>query len=356
MDNKYTFKRESNIELLRIVVMMSIIAHHIVVNTAVYYNLLPEWHVLRNAYLWVLGMWGKTGINCFVLITGWYMCTSAITLKKFLQLLLEVYFYKFFNFILLLALGMSTLSFKGAFYMFMPIKNNVTSNDFVSCYLVFFLMIPFLNILIHNMTEKMHKYLVLLSVGILCLWNQLYWIEVDMSYLLWFPTLYFVASYFRLYPNSTQRLSTFLEKTSLLWVCISITSVIGVLWFLPHTTKDIHPYYFVSDSNAILAFITGLSLFMYFKSINIKKSKVINILGACSFGVLLFHTASGMRYVLLERVLKIPDIISNQGTALTIVYSIMFVIAIYTIGSIVDVVRMFLCEKPLFKILDRYIQ
>ena len=32
MDSKYTFSRESNIELFRIVVMMSIIAHHMVVS------------------------------------------------------------------------------------------------------------------------------------------------------------------------------------------------------------------------------------------------------------------------------------------------------------------------------------
>lgn len=240
--------------------------------------------------------------------------------------------------------------------MFMPI-NNVTSNDFVSCYLVFFLMIPFLNILIRNLSEKMHKYLILLGVGTLCLWNQLYWIEVDMSYLLWFPTLYFVASYFRLYPDSAKQLSTFLEKTPLLWLCVSIVSVIGLLWFLPHASKDIHPYYFVSDSNAILAFITGLSLFMYFKSIHIRKSRFINILGACSFGVLLFHTTSGMRYVLFERLLKIPDVLyGNQGIALTIVYSIAFVLIIYAIGSCVDLLRMFLCEKPLFNKIDKYLK
>lgn len=354
MDSKYTFSRESNVELFRIIVMMSIIAHHIVVNTAISYNLLPEIHDARNVYLWVFGMWGKVGINCFVLITGWYMCTSAITLKKFLKLLLEVYFYKFFNFILLFVVGIRTLSPKSVFYLCMPISN-VTSNDFVSCYLVFFLLIPFLNILIHSISEKLHKYLVLLCVSVLCFWNQLYWIKVDMSYLLWFPTLYFVASYIRLYPDPTKKLSNFLEKTPLLWVSLSIASVIGILWFLPHTSKNIHPYYFVSDSNAILAFITGLSLFMYFKSIHIRKSIFINILGACSFGVLLFHTTSGMRYVLFERLLKIPDVLyGNQGIALTIVYSIAFVLIIYAIGSCVDLLRMFLFEKPIFKVLQKY--
>lgn len=336
--------------------MMSIIAHHMVVNTAISYNLLPEFHDARNAYLWVFGMWGKTGINCFVFITGWYMCKSAITLKKFLRLLLEVYFYNFFNFILLFGAGMRTLSLKGAFYLLMPI-NNITSDSFVSCYLVFFLTIPFLNIIIHNISEKMHMYLVMLSVGILCVWNQLYWIEVSSSYLLWFPTLYFVASYFRLYPESTKRMTLFLEKTPLLWGFLSVGSVIGILCFLPHTSKEIHPYYFVSDSNAILAFITALSFFMYFKSIHVKQSKIINVLAACSFGVLLFHTTSGMRYVLLEKVMRIPDILYGLSEWWMIVFcSILFVVAIYAIGSFIDIIRMYLLEKSIFKAIDKYIK
>lgn len=322
--------------------MMSIIAHHMVANTAISFNLLPELHDTRNVYMWVFGMWGKVGINCFVLITGWYMCKSAITVRKFLKLLLEVYFYKFFNCALLLCIGLHSLSLKKVFYLLSPITN-VTSNDFVSCYLVFFLMIPFLNVLIHNISRKMHKYLVILGVGVLCIWNQLYWIEVDCSYLLYFPTLYFVASYFRLYSESTQLATRFLEKTPLLWVALSIASVIGILCFLPHTTKELSPYYFVIDSNAILAFITGLSLFMYFKSIRIKQSKVINVLAACSFGVLLFHTSSGMRYVLLEKIMRIPDILYGLSEWWMIVFcSILFVIAIYAIGSFIDIIRMYL--------------
>ena len=103
---------------------------------------------------------------------------------------------------------------------------------------------------------------------------------------------------------------------------LSIASVIGVLWILPHTTKDIRPYYFVSDSNAILAFITGLSLFMYFKSIHIKQSKFINIVAACSFGVLLFHTTSGMKYVLLEKLLCIPEVLYERVCGMSVCLSV----------------------------------
>lgn len=196
-------ERQSGIELFRIIVIISIVAHHLVVNTGLSYELLPELHSVRNVYFWLLGMWGKIGINCFVLITGYFMCQSHITWQKFLKLLLQIYFYKIVINFGLWGLGLSTLSVKKLFYILMPI-GNLTSNDFPSCFLVFFLMIPFLNVLIHNLSKRMHQLLILLTVGVFSIWNQLYWIDVEMSYLLWFPTLYFVASYVRMYGIENQ--------------------------------------------------------------------------------------------------------------------------------------------------------
>lgn len=74
--------------------MLLIIAHHYVVNSGVWEVIRAEEPSIHSYYYYFLGMWGKTGINCFVLITGWFMCTSRITIRKFLKLLLEIEFYK----------------------------------------------------------------------------------------------------------------------------------------------------------------------------------------------------------------------------------------------------------------------
>ena len=59
--------RNSNIELLRIVTMLMIIAHHYVVNSGLY-HLMSESSLNDNSlFLYLLGMWGKTGINCFII-------------------------------------------------------------------------------------------------------------------------------------------------------------------------------------------------------------------------------------------------------------------------------------------------
>jgi peptidoglycan/LPS O-acetylase OafA/YrhL len=83
--------------------MLLIVAHHFVANS----GLLSEGGLIyrdpfsaKSIFLLIFGAWGKTGINCFVLISGYFMCESHITLKKFLKLVLEVYFYKIVIFIM----------------------------------------------------------------------------------------------------------------------------------------------------------------------------------------------------------------------------------------------------------------
>lgn len=76
-----TLQRQSNIELFCIIVMLGIVAHHFVVNSGLLDLMLPTLEYSNDVYLWLFGMWGKVGINCFVLITGYFMCTIIDKLR-----------------------------------------------------------------------------------------------------------------------------------------------------------------------------------------------------------------------------------------------------------------------------------
>lgn len=73
--------------------MLCIVAHHYVVNSGLI-QLVQENNSLdfKSIFILLFGWGGKTGINCFVLITGYFMCKSQITVKKFLKLIGERYF------------------------------------------------------------------------------------------------------------------------------------------------------------------------------------------------------------------------------------------------------------------------
>ena len=140
-------QRNSNLELMRILLMLGMIAHHYVVNSGVeaLYDLSSfSWDVW---FLQIFGMFGKTGINCFTLLTGYFMVKSNITLKKFLKLYLEVKFYYIGCYLLFLVTGyepFSALTLKSAVFNVLYELNWL----YTGTYIVFF---P-----VHSLPERAH--------------------------------------------------------------------------------------------------------------------------------------------------------------------------------------------------------
>ena len=160
MANIIKAERSSNIELFRIVVMLFIIAHHYVQG---YGTMLRDDNgSIHFWFLNFLGMWGKTGINCFVLITGYFMCRSDITLRKFLKLLFEIEFYSIVIYLIFTATGYVDFSIAKFLRVLWPI--NDVNGGFTSGYLLYFLFIPFLNILVRNMRRNQHLVLIGMSL------------------------------------------------------------------------------------------------------------------------------------------------------------------------------------------------
>lgn len=331
--------RNSNLELYRVIVMILIVAHHYFVNSGLVEFTAKDPFSCKSIYLYLFGMWGKTGINCFVLITGYFMCTSNITLQKFCKLLLEVYLYKILIFIVFWFLGYEVLSLQSLIRLAMPVST--VADNFTGCFILFWLTIPFLNILIKNISQKQHLCLLALSLAIYVLLPLLPYNRVVMNYVTWFIVLYFISSYIRLY--ELQLFSTWTwGGLSILFVIISMISVLLCLRF------NFNPYWFVSDSNAILAVLTAISSFMFFKDVKIPYSKFINTLGASTFGVLLIHANSDAMRTWLWK-----DLLNNVGwfdsrLGTIVIHSIVSVLLIYAICTLIDWLRIQLLEKRFF--------
>ena len=62
--------RNSNLELFRIISMLFIVAHHYVVNSGMMDVMSESPFSSNSLFFYIIGAWGKTGINCFVMISG----------------------------------------------------------------------------------------------------------------------------------------------------------------------------------------------------------------------------------------------------------------------------------------------
>ena len=219
--------RNSNLELFRIITMIIIVAHHYVVNSGLSGLVHEVGKINFNSIFLILFGWGgKTGINCFVLITGYFMCTSNITVKKYIKLIGERYFYCILLFLIFLLTGYAQFSVKDALKVVFPFFT--VQNNFTGCFLLFYLFIPFLNKLIHALNEKEHLILVGICLFIYTVLPTFAFAEVSFNYVTWFIVLYFVASYFRMYEKNWFSNTKLWGILTVITLLLSWTSVISL--------------------------------------------------------------------------------------------------------------------------------
>jgi len=344
--------RESNIELFRIIAMLLIVAHHFVVNSGLMaedgliYNNPLSW---RSLFLLVFGAWGKIGINCFVMITGYFMCTSKISIKKFMKLFLEIMFYKIVIYSIFWITGYEVFSLGGFLKVIIPIRT--VYNDFPNAFLLYYLLIPFLSILVRHLNEKQHIYLLLWCGFTYVFLGTVPGFSVKMNYVSWFSVLFVIASYIRLYPKKIYQNRRIWTWLTMIFVLLCVVSVIACAWLSAKTGRTL-AFRFVSDSNTFLAVAVGVCAFMFFKNVKIRYSKLINTAAASAFGVVLIHGSSDtMRRWLWVDTL---DVIGHYNAAFMPLYAVGCVAAIYIACTLIDQLRIRLIEKPFFKLWDRH--
>ena len=330
--------------------MLLIIAHHFVVNSGVkdlYDHTNPT---VSQYFLQVWGMWGKTGINCFILISGYFLCKGRLTWQRYVKLLAEIYFYSLAITAIFVITGYETLTPVTAIkHMLWPLAD--VGRNFVSSFLCFYAFVPIYNKLIAAMPEKTNRIFVL---------GLLFYATICGTFLdartffepLWYVILYFVAAYIRLYPNKyTESLkvsSVLLAST----IILAIASVVSLIWVKAHLFPQLPTmtYYFVSNSHKILAFAVGLSAFLFAKNCPRFQSPVINWISAGTFAVLLIHAASDtMRHWLWQDIVQVPRLYieSFSGSIASLVMiSIITPLIIFAICTTIDSFRRRYIEKP----------
>lgn len=277
------------------------------------------------------------------------MCKSNITIRKILKLSLEVIFYNIIIYSFFVIFGKSDFSPKDAFLCFLPIKS--IADGFTSCFIAFYLAIPFLNILVQNMTKRQHQLLICLCLLIYTFIGMIPIFKLKMNYVSWFCVLYFISSYIRFYVNTDNRNNKKWEWFSVLFISLSMVSVLVLLYMSSIKGHMYDVYFFVGDSNRILALLTAICSFMWFKNMKFKYSKWINTIAASMFGVLLIHAnSSTMRHWLWNDILQNAN---HYGDEHYILYAFFSVLTVFATCIIIDLLRIHTIEKYTFKQIDK---
>ena len=131
--------RRSNIEWLRVLAMLMIIAYHAVVHGNTSEIALGEGNKI---FLECASLWGKAGVNVFCLIMGYFGVNSAFRVKKVIQLEAQIIFYSFLGFCIALVFQCEMSLGAIAATIFPNVFNQYW---FITAYIMVYIISPFIN-------------------------------------------------------------------------------------------------------------------------------------------------------------------------------------------------------------------
>lgn len=337
--------RNSNLELLRIVSMILIIMHHYVVHGQF------EWEMttVNKIMLDVLSLGGKLGVNCFVLITGYFMVQSKMNIKKLIKIMLEIVFYSTSIYIIFTCFNIIPFTFSGIINSIFAITQN--AYWFGTTYAILYLLIPFINQSISSFNEKQHRYLCFTLVAIFSIIPTITTRNFEFSHVIWFVTLYYIAGYIRKYPNKyTETMANNVKYSGMIILFMIITTIgFNLLTAVNPDAKYYITYFGIVNSLPLL--ILSITLFIVFKNMKLKQSKVLNLIASSIFGVYLIHDNVYMRDFLWGKLLKNNTYATSPYLMIHFVFS---VIAVFVVCTIIDQIRMQIVEKRVVdKLIDK---
>ena len=175
---------------------------------------------------------------------------------------------------------------------------------------------------------------------------------VVFNYITWFSIVYIVAAYIRLYPKKWYSDNYTVSICLIVSVILSWISVVVLAFICFKTGKEIQNcYYFVSDSNKLLALSTAVFSFLFFDNIKMKYHKFINVVAASTFGVLQIHTSSDTMRTWLWK--TVCDNVGAYDTSHWLLHVVVCVVMVFFVCTLIDIVRINILEVPFLEWLNK---
>lgn len=337
-------KRQVNFELLRIVAMLMIISLHYLVKgwAATPFPFTAKEHPV-GVFAWLIEAFCIVAVNCYVLISGYFLVESEWKPGRVVSLLCQVLFYSLLVPALLLFAGAVSLADLDIYNWIGFVFPFVTEHYwFATAYLVMYLFAPFLSAGIKKMKKRELQILLALLLTFFSLEKTIVPVYLatdrygyDFG---WFLCVFVLAGYIRLYGISwlekrSHAVGGYVLSCLFIWMISLASNTLGseISAFVHYADM---PYTY----NHLLCLTGSVSLFYVFKNMRIQEGRfagMVRKLAPAAFGVYLLHEHTLVRYGWMKWLGsgKVKD------SFLFVPHMILCVLTVYAVGTMLDLER-----------------
>lgn len=331
-------KRNSGIDLLRIVSMIMIVILHLLGHGGILKNI--DTLSPHHYFAWTIEIIAYCAVNCYALISGYVGVMSKFRYSNLLNLTINVVFY--------------TLIITSLFGIFSPGSvNGQTFRNAVfpyaynvywyfTAYFCMYFFIPFFNHLINTLKQKEATALVVSLIFIFSILPTAVQSDVSHTFkgysVLWLGVLYIIGAYIKKYNFGSD-----IKKSKLIalyFACFLINCFSKFfieygsdhLWSNPQNSDMLISY---TSPSVLATAVIMLILFSKFKFRNTPE-KLISFFAPLTFGVYLIHDEPLIRSKFISNKLIF---LTELHPALMIISVIGIAVAIWLVCSLIDKIR-----------------
>lgn len=276
------------------------------------------------------------GVNCFVLITGYFQIGKAtIKLNKVFELLAMTVFYGTIFYLLSVAMGWQNFNVMNVILAAIPFLLNL--KWFIRTFLILYLLIPFINAGLNVLDERKYRLLLITLVAIFSVYPSFIPNPpvTDNGYgIITFVMLYAIGGYLKKYHIANRSKSFYIGGYAL---CGIITFAFSLLSYskVPGWLEQVWGY------NFIFTLIGSTCLFLFFSKINLT-SDTINRVAKYALGVYFIHTDPALNDFLYGKVLNTSEYWLSPWFLAHLAVSIVLV---YVASTLIDRARKWLFDR-----------
>ncbi len=340
--------RQSNIELLRIVAMLFIVAHHFSGHSG--FNFSKDLITVNRLWVQFIGIGGKIGVNIFVLISGYFLVSSqSIRTNKVIKLWIQLFTYSILIFAFFTVLGINPFGIRELIEYSLPVT--YSHWWFASTYFILYLLSPYINKLLNAFSRREYQHLLVLLTICWCVIPTFTDHLLESNSLLWFVYLYSLAGYIKLHIGK-------MNRKHLPAICFSLSALLVILTFLSAVLFDvmgIKAPYFAKNANYFFGMqklpILAISVLMFigFLKINVGYNRIINTVASATFGVYLIHDHGYVRYFLWQNVFLCA---SYSESKILIPYSLFVIALVFAASTMIELFRIHFLEKHYMRLVN----
>nr|WP_295677046.1 acyltransferase family protein [uncultured Intestinibacter sp.] len=338
---KGNLARSSNFELLRIISIIMIITLHYL-----------EYYALPHANIGTLNYYiihfiesvCIMGVNCFVLITGYFLINKdKVNIRKIIDLLLMVAFYGFIFYFMMMFINKSEFNIKEFIKAIIPFLAG--KRWFVRTYMILFLIAPYINKSLITLSKKSFQILIIILMIFFSIWPSFvpYPPVDDFGYgIINFIVLYVIGAYIKLHFKNNKNIVIDL----IIYIICIISTYLFSLYYGPSW-----------GYNFITNICGSIILFIIFSKLKIKSYK-INYIASFVFGIYIVHCDFQTQDLVFNKLLKCKLYSNSQFLIPHMLFSI---IILFIISLIIDIIRKQIFRKTIdpltsnIKVLNKYI-